>query len=255
MSTPTCSISSKEVFFPDDLQSSPRSAFKQLATSTQEAADSVLSPSITPKHGNLSSLYFLLPPIPDPRIYRCFAVIVDHRNPNSSTYDPNRGFEKGGLIDTQENSKYDGDFFHGLRHGKGKIIYQNGTIFIGDFFLGQPHGEGTFFYNNGSTYVGPVSNGLPHGKNGTFTLLTGKKYIGSFSNGYIHGPTTVLFFNEINYINSVSSRRIIKFEATYKNGTPEGNAKFTFVNGDTQEGVFINRKFCPKPLPIPSQLR
>ena len=54
---------------------------------------------------------------------------------------------------------YEGDWQHGLKHGKGTYIYADGTKYIGEYRNDQVHGSGTLFYTNGLEQSGYWSYG------------------------------------------------------------------------------------------------
>ena len=40
--------------------------------------------------------------------------------------------------------RYEGEFYHGMRHGSGTLFYSNGDFFFGDFKNGTIHGKGSY---------------------------------------------------------------------------------------------------------------
>ena len=46
------------------------------------------------------------------------------------------------------------DFAHGLRNGKGRYQYPDGSVYEGEYKNDKKHGKGKFLYSNGDTYEG-----------------------------------------------------------------------------------------------------
>ena len=42
--------------------------------------------------------------------------------------------------------KYEGEFFEGNKHGKGKYHYIKGELYIGNWYKNVKHGQGQYFY-------------------------------------------------------------------------------------------------------------
>lgn len=57
-----------------------------------------------------------------------------------------------------------GDWLDDLKHGFGKMFYNDGDSYDGMWMKGKRNGSGTYFYNNGTIYRGGFVNGLKHGK-------------------------------------------------------------------------------------------
>ena len=55
-------------------------------------------------------------------------------------------------------------------------------MYTGNFVEGIRHGRGRFVYSDGSEYSGPIKYGEKHGK-GTQTWADGQKYVGEFVDG------------------------------------------------------------------------
>ena len=82
--------------------------------------------------------------------------------------------------------KYVGEWFNGLRNGKGVMISKAGDCYEGNFERDYFHGYGVFSSSNGDVYEGAWKYGEITGF-GTFTWKNGDKYIGDFVNGEFHG--------------------------------------------------------------------
>ena len=49
---------------------------------------------------------------------------------------------------------YEGDRVNGMRHGKGKQVFDDGSHYEGDWHENKKHGHGTYKYASGASYTG-----------------------------------------------------------------------------------------------------
>jgi hypothetical protein len=96
-----------------------------------------------------------------------------------------------------------GEFHQNQKHGRGRLIFGDGSVYAGQFVSHLPQGEGNFEYVNKDKYVGEFHEGRKHGKGiyyfsegtvfdgswgndektyGTLTLFNGDSFLGSFKN-------------------------------------------------------------------------
>ncbi|CAG5909402.1 unnamed protein product [Menidia menidia] len=85
--------------------------------------------------------------------------------------------------------QYVGGWQDGVQHGRGTLVwmllradgsqYSQSNRYEGDFFHGQRHGKGTFFYAGGAIYKGEWRNNKKHGQ-GKFTFKDGRVFEGEF---------------------------------------------------------------------------
>ena len=77
-----------------------------------------------------------------------------------------------GIIEYKEGKwegwRYEGEFYNGLIHGKGKSFSLNGTMHIGEFKYGKKNGKGTSSYSGGDKYVGEYKDDKRNGS-GTYS--------------------------------------------------------------------------------------
>ena len=59
---------------------------------------------------------------------------------------------------------YSGDYKNGLKHGKGRMEFNDGSVYEGQFENNQMHGFGKIFFKDGSIYQGDFKNNLRDGK-------------------------------------------------------------------------------------------
>jgi len=71
--------------------------------------------------------------------------------------------------------------------GKSTIINDDGEIYSGDLKNDLRHGRGFLIFPNGSSYKGKFINGKFHDKKGVFVWASGDSYYGGFVNGSMEG--------------------------------------------------------------------
>ena len=85
-----------------------------------------------------------------------------------------------------KNKKYIGYFIDSEEHGRGTLVYKDGSKYIGHFIKGKINGQGIFTKKNGEKYEGQFVDGLYSGK-GTLIYKDESKYTGEFVKGKFHG--------------------------------------------------------------------
>ena len=79
--------------------------------------------------------------------------------------------------------KYEGDFKNNVIDGNGKYIWENGSYYIGQWIKGLKHGKGKLYYeNNNIKYDGDYKMDLFDGY-GKYIDQNGEYFIGQWSNG------------------------------------------------------------------------
>ena len=89
---------------------------------------------------------------------------------------------------------YEGEFFEGLKSGKGRYEYSNTNIYDGYWKNGLRHGSGCFEFTNGYKYCGDWVDGIPNGK-GQENYTDGSKFEGNFVHGVKNGQGKMVFNN------------------------------------------------------------
>ena len=89
---------------------------------------------------------------------------------------------------------YTGHLKDGKPEGKGKVVFESGTIYEGDFQNGSIHGTGLYRKSDGWLYEGEFKEDNYNGK-GKLTAPDGRVWEGEFLNGWSHGKTKLLFSN------------------------------------------------------------
>ena len=129
--------------------------------------------------------------------------------------------------------KYEGQFYKGNAHGKGKTFYQNGGIYIGNYKFGKKHGFGTSIYSNKDKYVGEYKKGIREGR-GTYYYLAnnrfkGDKFIGEYRNDKPNGLGTFYYLRNDKFKGD-------KFVGEYKNGKRNGLGAYYYFRNDKSKG-------------------
>jgi hypothetical protein len=132
-----------------------------------------------------------------------------------------------GHVDTLGN-RYEGEWFDGKKHGKGKMDFANGCTYTGDWVDNMATGEGIFIWANSDRYEGQIKNGQRHGK-GSYYFVNGDKYIGDWVEDKKSGD-------------GISSLSIGKYEGQFKDDKMHGKGSFYFTDGNTYVGDWIDDK-------------
>jgi hypothetical protein len=144
--------------------------------------------------------------------------------------------KEGKGIEKNKDYTYLGSFSDDLRHGKGKIIYNEGEEYYeGEFKNGKMTGYGFYKWSNNNTYKGQFLDGNLHGK-GVFKWQDGNEYEGDYVNNIREGE------GEYRWKNGK------KYKGPYKNGKAHGIGLVTTSNGETFEAEFNNGKMVKKDL-------
>lgn len=81
----------------------------------------------------------------------------------------------------------------GFLNGRGRAIYEDGSVYDGDFYQNSRHGKGRIQYADGTVYEGGFKANLMEG----FGTLIGinHKYEGSWKNGKMEGAGKSYWYN------------------------------------------------------------
>jgi len=125
--------------------------------------------------------------------------------------------------DYGEDAKYEGEFLHGQRHGKGTYKFR-GETYEGEWKWDQRHGFGTFTQKDGTQLRGNWEGGKPHG---FMTVIDPKGtilYEGEYQKGKRHGLGRQLFDSGDMY------------DGGWKDGKLHDRGVYYFTNGDKLYG-------------------
>ena len=163
---------------------------------------------------------------------------------------------KGLRYNQEINNIYKGDFFNGLRHGKGKD-YRNGLKYEGDFNMDKKCGKGKILFESGDTYEGEFSNNKFNGYGHYIWAKNKHEYKGNYLDGKFHGEGCYTWgeneYYNGEYVNGIkegegelSFKDGKKFFVNFTNGKPDGIGMFQDQDGNRCEVEFINGKINKK---------
>ncbi|CAK4353010.1 unnamed protein product [Aphanomyces euteiches] len=121
-------------------------------------------------------------------------------------------------------STYEGQFAHGKKHGKGRIVFGSGGSYDGLFAHDKFSGQGVRCYENGDRYEGEWKFGVWWGM-GSLRCVDGATYIGECKNGEFHGHGSRTF-----------PRGLGSYEGDFFNGEQHGSGARVFSDGSTYDG-------------------
>ncbi len=129
--------------------------------------------------------------------------------------------------------KYQGDTIQGTPHGKGRLLFPNGTKYEGGWAEGKPDGQGIVIYPSGGAYKGNFKAGKKDGF-GIYRSPDGKITSGLWEKGNFIKPMTG---EELKSAAPLVKKReeIIKIEAltfTYKSGKGVFDLDFSVAKGE-----------------------
>ena len=144
--------------------------------------------------------------------------------------------KEGKGIEKNKDYTYLGSFSDDLRHGKGKIIFNEGEEYYeGEFTNGKMTGYGFYKWSNNNTYKGQFLDGNLHGK-GIFKWNDGNEYEGDYVNNIKEGQ------------GEYRCKNGKKYKGPYKNGKQHGIGILTTPNGESFEVEYNDGKVVKKDL-------
>ncbi|XP_010626192.1 MORN repeat-containing protein 1 [Fukomys damarensis] len=150
--------------------------------------------------------------------------------------------------------QYEGEWKGGKKHGRGKLLFKDGSYYEGDFVdgeitgqgcqhwacsgntysgqfvLGEPQGHGIITYRAGGRYEGELCCGLREGQ-GILVDPDGQVYQGSFHDNKRHGWGQMLFKNGD------------KYEGDWIRDGRQGHGVLRCADGSTYEGQWHSDVF------------
>ena len=149
---------------------------------------------------------------------------------------------------TVARPKYQGELTHGLRHGRGRMVWADGRMYDGEFRRGLRQGQGTLELANGDQYVGEWQNDQMHG-HGTYTSAEEGEYDGHWANGLREGYGKLRLKAGTVYDGGFSQHKyhgqgLLKlkdgtcYEGEFFRGQMQGTGSRTFADGSMYEGEF-----------------
>uniref|UniRef100_A0A1I8JBR1 Radial spoke head 10 homolog B n=1 Tax=Macrostomum lignano TaxID=282301 RepID=A0A1I8JBR1_9PLAT len=140
----------------------------------------------------------------------------------------NGQFEGFGFMEFANGNLYEGEFYHGTMHGKGKYTWTaTGMVYEGDFYCNQITGVGKYTWDDGSSYDGQVVQGVRHGV-GVYTHPSGLSYDGQWHMGMKQGQ------GKLSYSADGSSY----YEGQWLADRPHGEGVRRYPSGNVYQGMW-----------------
>ncbi len=139
--------------------------------------------------------------------------------------------------DSQNRSKYSGEWKVDKTSGQGTLIYKTSEKYIGEWLNNLRHGHGIMSYAendewNRISYDGEWKEGKKTGK-GKFVWKNGGNFVGEWLNGLRHGHG-VETYPENDKWNRIS------YDGEWKDGERTGNGTFIWKNRGKYVGAWLN---------------
>ncbi|KAM9707175.1 MORN repeat-containing protein 1 isoform 1-T1 [Dama dama] len=123
--------------------------------------------------------------------------------------------------------RYEGEWRGGKKHGRGKLLFKDGSYYEGDFVDGEITGEGCRHWAlTGNTYTGQFVLGEPQG-HGVMKYQAGGHYEGELFHGLREGHGCLVDADRQVYLGS------------FHDNKRHGRGRMTFRNGDEYEGNWV----------------
>ena len=131
---------------------------------------------------------------------------------------------KGEMVFVQETyeigTRYEGYMLKGLRHGKGKFYYKEGSYYDGNWKTNKMDGYGVLYYPNGSVaYEGEWREDEFDGKG---TVFNDQQRV-------INGTFDFTDFNQLD-------DELVRYQGELKSDAKDGRGKLILTNGEEYEG-------------------
>ena len=178
---------------------------------------------------------------------------VEHEKSNNGTYSgymlSGNRHGKGRLV-LNNGDVYEGDFLEDKYHGNGKYTKKDGSFYEGEFCKGKFHGMGKLTYASQGVYEGEFSDGEKHG-HGKYTNSDGAVYEGEYFKGKWHGKGKLTYSDQRVYEGEFCNGKISghgkmvfpnsgQYTGEFKDGIFHGKGALTFDDGTTFKGIFEN---------------
>lgn len=123
--------------------------------------------------------------------------------------------------------RYEGEWRGGKTHGRGKLLFKDGSYYEGEFVDGEIMGEGCRHWaSSGNTYSGQFVFGEPQGR-GVMKYKAGGRYEGELSHGMREGHGCLVDQDGQVY------------RGSFHNNKRHGRGQMAFQNGDKYDGDWV----------------
>lgn len=142
--------------------------------------------------------------------------------------------------------RYEGEWRHGRRHGRGFSLSASGKRYEGAWADGVYGGHGICTWSSGARYEGAWTDGLRHG-DGTYLWSHGHRYEGTWAAGTRHGCGTYTWPDGTSYRGQWADGKRsgqgvhtsaggVCYSGAWQAGQPHGQAICTWPNGQSVVG-------------------
>ena len=157
-----------------------------------------------------------------------------------------------GVMLWRDGSKYEGAWVDDKRNGKGIMIWADGTKYDGDWKTEKRNGRGILIWPDGVKYEGEWKNDMRNGI-GIIIWPNGDKYEGEWKNDMRNGIGKMIWSDGAEYKGewkdgmrngqgTITWPNGCKYDGEWKDDMKHGNGIEIWPNGDKAEGLFLNGK-------------
>ncbi|XP_073399170.1 radial spoke head 10 homolog B isoform X1 [Dendrobates tinctorius] len=145
-------------------------------------------------------------------------------------------------ISSDQLVSYTGEWYMGMRHGKGAIYYDTeGTSWYeGDWKRNRKEGWGVQRFPSGNIYEGQWKNDKFHGEGRMRWLSSNEEYVGQWEHGVQNGPGTHTWFLKRVAGSQYSLRN--EYIGNFVSGARHGQGRYYYANGAMYDGQWRNNR-------------
>ncbi|EGR34336.1 hypothetical protein IMG5_015740 [Ichthyophthirius multifiliis] len=133
------------------------------------------------------------------------------------------------IIHMKNGGQYEGEWKNGMREGKGKHIWPDGSFYNGEWKEDKAHGYGKLIHVDGDIYQGQWENDMANGE-GTYLHSGGAQYQGQWKNDLQNGYGVETWPDNA------------KYEGNYSNGKKNGKGTLYFADKSKHVGDFLDNE-------------
>ena len=161
---------------------------------------------------------------------------------------------RGACYDDNTGEVYEGGWRGQKRHGRGIVLYPDGSMYEGQWVNGKEHGHGQLMTSDRKVlYSGDWTEGLMHG-HGSYNFFSGDRYVGDWREGNRHGKGEFVTREGCKYVgdwreNRRSGRGVFTwldgsvYDGDWDEDSRHGKGQLTLANGFTYEGLWSRNFF------------
>lgn len=180
-----------------------------------------------------------------------FGTLVADSYSYTGTFKSGMFHGKGKMV-FSNGSKYDGAFNEGYMEGVGEYRYQEGHVYNGQFIKNKRSGKGRMKYASGDEYKGDWRSDLMHGI-GEYRFKDGSLYKGEFKKNMFSGNGAMFMTDGKVLKGEWEDNKLVNQVETASNDVPSlkncnkvnchnTTGKYTYKDGTVFTGEFLNGK-------------